>query len=142
MFPEHEAEFVRAFIIPKRRERWSSLSNPKRRSKLLGRLDHHAALDLDPRYQLQLVEDADRLLEAVISQLTPRRGCHFIGGRSDGMTMDLHDALRQASGWQLGTIISVDPGRFAYYEPEDGWNGRFLLVHDPEARALATRLLA
>ena len=43
---EHEVAFVTAFIIPERRERYLSLlGNPKRRSKLLNRLNH--AQDID-----------------------------------------------------------------------------------------------
>ena len=142
MPPDHEAEFVQAFIAPQRRERWASLSDPRKRSKLLDRLDHHAEYDLDPRYYLRLSGNADRRIEAVIERLTPLRSCHFIGGPLDGATMDLHDALAQTVGRQLGAIISIDPGRVAYYEPHDWRDGRLLLVRDPAARALAARLIA
>ncbi len=137
----HEAEFVRAFIARQRRERWLSLSDPRKRSKLLDRLDHHAEYDLDPRYRLRLSEDADRRIEAVIERLTPLRSCHFIGGPLDGATMGLHEALAKTVGWQLGAIISIDPGRVAFYEPHDARDGRLLLVRDPAARALAAQLI-
>ena len=47
LMSEHEIGFVSSFIIPERRERYLSLlGNPKRRGKVLNRLNHSQDVDL------------------------------------------------------------------------------------------------
>ena len=56
----HEEALVRAFFVPSKRARYLTLlGNPKRRRKILDRLNHHAADDLDPRFTTLLPSTTD-----------------------------------------------------------------------------------
>ncbi len=114
---EDEAETVRAFIEPSRRDRWlSGLSSAKRRGKTVDRL-HHSS-DLDERYMRPA---SGRSVEAVRDELVrlgaPNR-CHVIGGALDGEDHDLTHALDQALESFGGVLISCVPGSLAVYLPE------------------------
>ena len=48
---EHESAFVQAFVLRERRERYRALlSNPKKRSVFLDRLNHRFIRDIDDRF--------------------------------------------------------------------------------------------
>ena len=120
---EIEAKVVRAFVVADRREKYlEALPNPKRRSKVLDRLNHYID-DIDPRYRVPL--PPDKQTPAAIEKLLRSRGapslCYVLSswGRLDGREMSLGDALRDVIGYQMGTLISCIPGQLGFYESEE-----------------------
>jgi hypothetical protein len=127
---EIEVSFLRAFIAPSKRDRYlEGFANPKKRSKLLDRLNHHLD-DLDPRYVFALPRgchsssDIEKLL---VSRGAPSQ-CYVMSSldRLDRRGMALRQALDQVVGYQMATLISCIPGRVGFYESED-MKGRYLL---------------
>ena len=124
-----ETEFVQAFIIPEKRERYIAfLRSPKRRTKFLRELHHFR--DFDSMCVVPLV-GANDSSDGLLSELR-RRGatddCHVISVRSDldGATKPLADVVRLVFAAVEGTIILCLPGKLAYYEGEAPRN-RFIL---------------
>jgi len=125
-----EASVVRAFVAPAKRERYvEGLSNPKRRSRFLDRLNHHID-DIDPQCRVSIPSASQSA--AGIEQLLRARGapseCYVMSSwaRLDGREMPLGEALREVVGRQMGTLISCVPGRLGYYESEE-IKARYLL---------------
>jgi hypothetical protein len=119
---EHE-EALSAFVTPTRRRRFrESLSDPRRRTKLVARFAHFK--DLDARYATR-VEGTDSLSKTLVQVLRAKGApsqCYLLSDESslDGRVMDLEDALEAVVGWTFGTFVSSLPGRLAYFEGEDG----------------------
>jgi hypothetical protein len=118
---DHESAFVSAFIIPKKRSRYRQfLSNPKKRPKILDRLNH--VLDLDYSYATRL--DRSASLESLERQLREKGAggiCHVIADVSelDGRDIPLREALDYVYyGCFFGIIVSCVPGRLALYKDE------------------------
>ena len=86
---EHETGFVSAFIIPERRERYLSLlGNPKRRGKVLNRLNH--SQDIDFSVARPVPPGCDReSLAALLEKMGAGPICYVIADASDmdGQTM-------------------------------------------------------
>src|SRR5260221_7594345 len=102
---EIEARVVRAFVAPERKERYlEGLSNPKRRSKILDRLNHHID-DIDSRYRMPL--PPERHSPAAVEELLRSRGapsvCYVMSSwsRLDGREMQLGEALSDVIGHQM-----------------------------------------
>lgn len=126
---DHEAAFVRAFVIPAKRERLLELlPNPKRRPSILGTLHHFR--DLDPRFAnlipppKQFPEDVENLL----LKLGAPSECYLLSDSKhlDARTMPLASALEEVVGAGGGTLLSCIPGRRGYFEGE-GRGERWLL---------------
>src|SRR5688500_15292948 len=109
----HEQAFVEAFIDPVRKERYLSLlASPKRRRKVLERLNHQ----LDLRADLEIQLPADATDAGIVAALGDRRApevSHIIADSSDrdGMELPLVDAVAFATNHPFGVIISCIPGR-------------------------------
>ena len=120
---EHEEAFVRSFIVKDRRERYLSLlANPKRRPKLLDRLNHQ--LDLDYAFATPIPTRQRNVgdLEHLLRQKGAGAMCHVIADASplDGADLLLHDALERLYGLhQFGVVFCCVAGRLAFYKPED-----------------------
>jgi hypothetical protein len=122
---EHEESFVRAFVVPAKRQRLVELlSKPKRRKNVLDTLAHFT--DLDPRFQIPIPSFAQSA--PAIEGLLRGRGapgeCYVISESAalDGRFLALAEALRLIVGQGMGTLLSCIPGRLGYYEgegPED-----------------------
>jgi hypothetical protein len=127
---EIEASFLRAFIVPGKRDRYlEAFSNPKKRQRVLDRLNHHPD-DLDPRYRVPLPQgchSASDVEQLLVSRGAPSQ-CYVMSSSSelDRRDMPLHDALERVVGYQMATLISCVPGRVGFYESED-MAGRYLL---------------
>jgi hypothetical protein len=125
---EHEIGFVSSFIIPERRERYLCLlGNPKRRSKVLNRLNHSQDVDLSLARQLPsgcVAESVAVLLEKKGAGET----CYVIADASDmdGQTLPLREALWRASIHGFGVVLSCVPGRLCFYKPESPTSGFIL----------------
>ena len=112
---------MRAFIDPKRRERYLEfLSTPKRRLKFISHLAHFKALNpnclvgIPPKH-----ENPSSLMES-LTRMGAGPRCWVISENSelDAREMDLCKALEETLGRQMGTIISCIAGKLGYFEDE------------------------
>jgi hypothetical protein len=119
---EHEAAFIRAFIIPTKRDRLVELlGKPKRRRDVLRTLYHFA--DLDPRFisRIPAAEDSVEGIEALLRSRGAPDLCYAISTDSDldGKTVPLREALTRIRGLGHGTLLSCVHGSLGYFEGED-----------------------
>jgi hypothetical protein len=134
--PNHEPAFIESFVVARRREQWLLLAKPKRREKIINHLNHCECVDFDPRTVVPIQGPWSRsdAIPGLIGRVTSTDTCAMIsGGSLDGQTVPLTEALDHVVGSSNGTILSIDPGKVAMYEPENG-RGRCLLIKDPAAR--------
>jgi len=124
----HEEQFVRAFVLPEKQDRWLSLlMKPKRRRDVTHSLS--GPHDLDERWAIP-IQSADQTTAGVYKLLAAKRApksCHLVSESNelDGREMELEAAIDAVLGMGMGTIVSCIPGRLAYYEAE--FRTRFLL---------------
>lgn len=112
---KHELEFVRAFVIRERRERYlSKLSSKKHRRRFLDRLNHKAIEDLDHRFIVESVDEDDLMRQARQSD------CRIIADqeRFDARTVSYDEAWEALSDAYFGIIVSFIPGKLACYQDE------------------------
>jgi len=119
---EHEAAFVKAFIVRAKQERYLELlSKPKRRQAVLRSLAHFS--DLDPQIQVPIPpsEQAPSRLEQLLRSRGAPSECYLISEDAalDGRTIALSEALTLIVGRGMGTLLSCIPGHLGYYEGED-----------------------
>ena len=119
---EHEAALIRAFVLPRRRNRYFQfLNDPMRREKLLRVLDH--LQNLDARYAQRIPPDKQSATD--IETLLRRKGapvtCHVISASRnlDGRKMPLLTVLAEVVGRGIGTLLSCIPGRLGYFQSEE-----------------------
>jgi hypothetical protein len=125
---EHEIGFVTSFIIPERKARYLSLlSNPKRRGKVLNRLNHSQDVDLSLAQQMPSGCVAESLA-VLLEKLGAGETCYVIADASDmdGQTMDLGEACWRASVHGFGVVLSCVPGHLCFYKPESPTSGFIL----------------
>jgi hypothetical protein len=125
---EHEIGFVSSFIIPERRERYLSiLGNPKRRGKVLNRLNHAQDVNLSLAQQVP-PGCIGESLAVLLEQIGACDKCHVIADASDvdGQTLPLREALWRASIHGFGVVLSCLPGRLCFYKPESPTTGFIL----------------
>jgi len=109
---EHETAFVRAFIIRERRERWlSQLALPKRRGRLLDRLNHQFHKDLDARF---VTASGPHILGHASKE------CYIIAseGKYDGRFVSASEVADIVSAAYFGIVVSIVPGKMACYKDE------------------------
>jgi len=116
-----EATF-RAFVVPKKRERYGELLRTKRgRERIRLSLDHFK--DLDPTVCQKIAPGRQFVPDilAMLKSLGAPSGCHVISSNRhlDGLEMDLGEALREIVGIGFGSLICCVPGRLAYFEGEE-----------------------
>ena len=119
---EHEAAFIRAFIIAAKQERLVELlAKPKRRRDVLRTLYHFK--DLDPRFMTQVpsAQQTASGIEAVLRARGAPELCYAIStdGHLDGKTVPLRDAITRILGIGHGTLLSCVPGSLGYFEGEE-----------------------
>ena len=119
----HEEATVQSFIIPVRRERYLEfLKSPKNRKKFIDLLAHFK--HLDPKFATNVTgnqSNPSALLKLLLGKGAGTK-CWVISENAelDGKEIDLHNALKETVGRQMGTFISCIPGKLAYFENEDG----------------------
>lgn len=119
----HEEAVVRAFILPVRQERYLEfLKSPKKRRKFTSQLPHFN--HLNPKFVIGIPGNQQHL-PSILKLLRDKGAsstCWVISQDSDldGREMDLETALKETTGYQMGTFISRIPGKLAYFENEDG----------------------
>lgn len=125
----HEEEFARAFITPKKRDRYLSLlASGRGREKLVRGLNH--CQDLDPRFATELPANQQSALsiEKILKQKGAPEICHVMSDipEIDNRELSLSEALLKTVGSDAGTLLSCIPGKLAYFEME-GFDGRYIL---------------
>ena len=110
---EHEAAFIRAFIIAATQERLVELlAKPKRRRDVLATLYHFK--DLDQRFisRIPSADDSAQGIEAILRSKGAPELCYAISTDSDldGRTVPLRAALTRIHGLGHGTFLSCVPG--------------------------------
>jgi hypothetical protein len=126
---EHEAVFVRAFVIAAKQQRFVELlANPKRRRHVLETLYH--LKDVDPRFMVK-IPPAEQTAERIVALLRARGApeqCYVISTDEylDGKTATLCDAIARIIGVGHGTLLSCVPGQLGYFEGEDA-GARYVL---------------
>jgi hypothetical protein len=118
----HEEQFARAFVVPRKRERYLTLLKSKRgRAKLLNGFNHFPGLD--PRYATLLPsnQQSDSSIESLLRRKGAPETCYVMSDNRDidGREMLLSDALARTVGFCVGTFISCLPGKLGYFELED-----------------------
>jgi hypothetical protein len=125
---EHEIGFVSSFIIPVRRDRYLNLlGNPRRRGKLLNRLNHSQDVDLSLARPVPPACIGESLA-AVLEQMGAGETCYVIADACDmdGQTLPLREALWRASVQGFDVVLSCLPGRLCFYKPESPTPGFIL----------------
>jgi hypothetical protein len=120
---EHEEATIAAFVLPARRDRERLLL--ARGDVDAGMWAHRPPLDSAAMKRLPRQWSADDLLADL-----KRRGAPDVAvgvyGRLAGQAVPLTAAVRTVFGAQYGDLISLVPGRLAYYDGE--WkNGSYVL---------------
>lgn len=112
-----EDVFVNMFVVREKRARYAQLlTNARRRTKILDRLNH--AFDYDRRFASTVPKhvDIDSFLRAKGAPDT----CHVIADSHalDGKDVSLQVALSELWGHGFGYVLICLPERLAYYQPE------------------------
>lgn len=111
---EHERAFVMAFILPARRERYlDGLASPKRRRKILDKLNHR--IDLAASCVAELPASTWNKLAA-----NSDKTCHLIADASDmdGKDVTFNEGMEFLQEHPFGAVLSCVPGRIAFYKAE------------------------
>jgi hypothetical protein len=120
---EHEAGFVRSFVVANKRERVAMLiANPKRRTEYLKTLAHYG--DLDVQHAKAVSPKVAHTPEEWLKLLRSKGAsdtCWVISedASRDGKEVELLGALRETIGAGMGTVLSCVPGKLGYFENED-----------------------
>ncbi|HEY4740401.1 MAG TPA: hypothetical protein VIH76_07395 [Candidatus Acidoferrales bacterium] len=119
----HEAEMVKAFVLPIRRHRYLEfLTTPKKRAKFIAQLPHFK--HLNPKFAFSI--SGRNSNPASLLKLLAAKGagakCWIVSEnpKLDARELDLKVALEETIGYGMATIISCIPGKLAYFEDEDG----------------------
>jgi hypothetical protein len=119
---EHEREFARWFIVPKKRDRYLTLiGTEKGRFKLRYGLNHCDDLDMRHATRVPIEKQNAATIERILRQKGAPSTCHVMSsnGAIDGEDISLRRALEETVGQGAGTLISCVPGKLAYFEFED-----------------------
>jgi hypothetical protein len=119
----HEEALIRAFIDPRRTERYLEIiANPKKRSKFTKDLAHFKALDPAVTVAIPTSQRSPLAIASLLKAKGAGAKCWVISENStlDGQELDLEIALKETVGYQMGTLISCVPGKLGYFEDEDG----------------------
>ena len=115
---EIETSFVSSFIEKHRRERvlWL-LSNPRRRSEYLNRLNHSS--DRDVRFMKQTDLDPEDVIAFLKKKGSPSQ-CYIISDEPelDSKNLLLVEAVDRSFGCNWGTVICCIPDRLGFYTEE------------------------
>lgn len=119
MNSEQEEAFVRAFIVPDKKERYSLLlANPKRRRKLLGALYH--SLDAIPARMTPIAnrDHSPAAIETLLKHKGAGPTCYLISPEKDldQQEMPLREAIDRLILPDSVAIACCLPGRLAYYK--------------------------
>jgi len=129
-----EERLIRAFIAPKKRQRWLELlRSPNGRKKLRANLAH-CECDLDSRYAHRIEPNQDSVAGILAALQLHGAGATCVvlseNAELDGCEIDLSEALERVVTHEMGSFLSVKHGQLAYFEGEDA-GARYILVRSP-----------
>ncbi|MEP3278192.1 MAG: hypothetical protein ABJN26_15350 [Stappiaceae bacterium] len=117
-----EAKFVDAFVTKSKRSRYKTLlKNPKKREKILGRLNHNPDLDFshcNPRTGMRAY--SSELMEKLSAyHLEPQCWLLSFDSELDRKLLPLNEAVEAICSAFWGTVIICPPMPIAVYSPEN-----------------------
>ena len=129
---KREELFVRAFIVPEKRERYLEfLKKPKRRGEILGRMYH--MLDVIPARMLPVAnrDQSPDAVESCLRQKGAGKTCYAISPNDalDRKEFLLREALERLTAEDGVAVLCCLPGRLAYYKAEAG---QYVLTNSAE----------
>jgi len=132
MQADQEEAFIRAFIVPEKRERYLSiLANPRRRAKVLNELYH--GLDTVAARQTRIAnrDHHPEPVEKLLRQKGARPICYLISPERDldQQEMPLREVLDRLINQDGVAIACCVSGRLAYYKAE---LAGYFLEHKPK----------
>lgn len=128
----HEIDFIKAFIIKERQERFLALvQNKKSRKKFRLLLAHNIEFS-ENKGENRLIkkeEDNDEKIYQLLKKYGAPDACHIMceSSKYDDSEANLKEALNELFNSGFGYIISCIPGKLAYYQGEDTFNKLILL---------------
>ncbi|HAD82453.1 MAG: hypothetical protein A2509_08745 [Candidatus Edwardsbacteria bacterium RIFOXYD12_FULL_50_11] len=125
----HEEQFIRAFIIKEKKERYLTLlQTQKGRHKITRRLAHSSDIDNKCIRLIPNHEQTPNKIYKILKQRNAPEICHVISEdvKIDNKDLPLEEALVNIIGKGSGTILSCIPGQLGYYEGEDQ-NERYII---------------
>lgn len=141
---DRERQFVRTFIQQRRKPRYLAKLDGGDRAWLLGQLAHHLERDLDERRAIVITSQMPgrNYIYSIVQQLTKATRCYVISEWSewDGQEFDLEEMFGIVRSVMRGTIICIEPGELAFFEPEMAEDARCLLVRDENRRREAVAM--
>jgi hypothetical protein len=132
-----EQQFVEAFVTDDKKQRLMGFfRSSKARWKGLLELEHFHPGIIDARYA-HPVSRNDSTPEQIVRLLRQRGApseCYIFSNckELDQQFMPLERAIHQIHGIGIGTVVSLIPGRLAFYEGEI-YPDQFVLEHTPKA---------
>ena len=133
MEADQEEAFVRAFIVPEKRDRYLSiLANPRRRVKILGELYHDLSTIAARTTKIENRDHGPEVIEKLLKQKGAGATCYLISPKRDldQQEMPLREALDSLILTDSVAVACCVPGRLAYYKAE---LTQYILEHKPEA---------
>ncbi len=118
---EHEVAFVKTFVRSDKQQRYLAfLSDPRRRQKILGRLNHNADFEWSLAHRIPPHQRNSDELEKLLQKRGAGPLCHIIsdGHDIDGQDMSLREALAIVLMHDSGSVLSCIPGKLAVYRSE------------------------
>ena len=132
MEADREGAFVRAFIVPEKRDRYLSiLASPRRRAKVLGELYHGLGTVAAWTNGIENRDHSPEFVERLLKQKGAGTTCYLISPERDldQQEMPLREALDRLILSDGVAVACCVPGRLAYYKAE--LTG-YILEHRPE----------
>lgn len=118
--PEEEM-FVRAFIVPDKRDRYlQMLAHPSKRKKILGLLYHNLDAMTSRTTRIENRDHTPKAVERLLRQKGAGQLCYLISPEPelDQHEMPLAEALQTLIIHDSTAIACCLPGRLAYYKAE------------------------
>lgn len=125
----HEIGFIRSFVTKNKQDRFIGfVRSKKHRGEFASELDHPNFISLRFAKEIAPVDQNPDSIATILRRKTKRDRCFVISTNEsiNQKHMLIEDALENTVGHSYGTILSIIPGRLAYFEDEDG--DRFILA--------------
>lgn len=125
----HEIEFIRAFVIPQKKQRFLEfVSSKKGRAKFTSELDHPTFIKSGFITKITPSQQTFQGISFILKNKHAPDICYVISSNEeiDSNELQITLALKKTIARGFGTILSLIPGKLAYFENEDG-DMRFIL---------------
>lgn len=119
---EHEIGFTKSFVTKNKRDRFIEfVYSKKRHDEFASELDHPKVISMEFAREIVPVEQNPASIFAILRKRTKTDTCFVISTNQsiNQKQMLIIDALEKTVGSAYGTILSIIPGKLAYFEDED-----------------------